>query len=94
MESLDKIDYKKLDPKRMISHIEVFPRLCEDALSIAEKFIVPSYYVKAKKIVMVGMGGSGQAGDIIRDLFKEESGYVIDSVHNYKLPGYVIKIQL
>lgn len=87
---LDNLDFKKTDPEGMISHIEAFPELIRDAFTVAKSHTLPSYYIKAKKVVLLGMGGSGAAGDIIRDLLVE-SGLVVESIHNYILPGFVDK---
>lgn len=86
---LDRIDVKKIDPKGMLGHIENFPLLCREAFELADSYTIPPYYIKAKKIVLLGMGGSGQAGDVVKDLLSEDSDLVIESVHNYILPGYV-----
>jgi len=88
MELLEDIDLKKVDPKSMGRHIENFPSLFEDAFKLSEMYSLPSYYIKAKKILMVGMGGSGQAGDIAKGLLFE-TDLIIDSIHNYSLPGWV-----
>ena len=88
MELLEKIDFAKCDPNGMIKHVESFPDLCRQAYKLAEDFSIPSYYIKAKKIVLLGMGGSGQAGDIIKDLLAD-TDLIVESVHNYTIPGWV-----
>lgn len=88
--SLDHINYKKQDPSNMIGKIESFPQMCVDAYKIAKSFALPSYYVKAKKFVLLGMGGSGAAGDVICDLLGK-SNAIIKSIHDYNLPGWVDK---
>lgn len=88
MELLEKIDLKKSDPKGMLCHIEGFPKLCEDAFRAADNFSLPSFYIKAKKIVLLGMGGSGQAGDIVKGLLSR-TNLIVESVHDYNLPSYV-----
>lgn len=90
IETLEKIDFKKLDPTGMIHHIEAFPKLCQDAFDEAKDFSVPSYYIKPKKIVLLGMGGSGQTLEIVKDLLYE-SDLVLECVHNYIIPGWVDK---
>lgn len=91
MDILDKMDTKKVDPKGMIHHIKSFPMLCEQAFAIADSYSIPSYYIKAKKVVLLGMGGSGQAGDIVKNLLYSQTDLVVESVHDYTLPGFVDK---
>jgi glucose/mannose-6-phosphate isomerase len=89
LEILDKIDLKKSDPQAMISHIENFPTMCKEAFALSRHLTIPSFYIKAKKIILVGMGGSGAANDIVRDMMIEEINISIESCHNYILPAYV-----
>jgi glucose/mannose-6-phosphate isomerase len=91
MDILDKIDFKKVDPKGMINHIESFPELCKEAFHISSGYTIPSYFIKAKKIVLLGMGGSGQAGDVLKSILYDQTDLIIESVHNYILPGFVDK---
>jgi len=86
---LDKESISKIDNENMIKHYESFPQLCEDAFLIGKKMTIPSYFIKAKKIVMVGMGGSGVAGDIIKEYLLKNTNLFVDSIHNYDLPNYV-----
>jgi glucose/mannose-6-phosphate isomerase len=88
MEQLEKIDFHKFDPNGMIKHVENFPSLCKEAFDLAQDFSIPSYYIKARKIVFIGMGGSGQAGDILKDLLAD-TDLIVESVHNYSIPNWV-----
>lgn len=86
--NLDNINFRKQDPEKMIEFIENFPQMCCDARTIAKNFALPSYYIKAKKFLFLGMGGSGAAGDIVCDLLFSK-GVVAQSVHDYSIPGWV-----
>ena len=86
--NLDNINYKKQDPEGMIELIENFPQMCINARTITNNFALPSYYIKAKKFLMMGMGGSGAAGDIVCDLLRSK-GIVAESMHDYSIPGWV-----
>lgn len=88
--NLDKINYQKVDPDSMLTHLENFPKLCQDAWNIASDFALPSFYIKCRKYVLLGMGGSGIANDIMVDLLKDKN-IIIESVHDYNLPGWVDK---
>lgn len=86
--NLEKMDFSRNDPRNMISRIENFPQLCLKAWEECKSFILPSYYIKTKKFVILGMGGSGISGDIVKDLFSDLP-IVIESVHNYDVPNWV-----
>lgn len=89
IELLDKIDFKKIDPKGMHTHIDNFPAMLRDAFILSESVTIPPYFIKAKKIALLGMGGSGQAGDLAKNLLTESTNLIVESVHNYILPGWV-----
>jgi len=91
MELLDRSDYLKADTSFVMDSILRFPEMCREAFSLNSKIVIPSYYIKAKKIVLLGMGGSGSACDIMRDFLLEHTDLVVESVHNYILPGFVDK---
>lgn len=91
MELLDKIDFKKADPKNMLKHFEAYADQCRDAYATLDSQTLPSYYLKPKKIVLAGMGGSGAANDIVAQLLKENTNLIVESIHNYSLPNYVDK---
>ncbi|HOX41765.1 MAG TPA: bifunctional phosphoglucose/phosphomannose isomerase [bacterium] len=75
----------------MAFQIENFPDMLLLALDLSRQHSIPSYYLKAKKIVLCGMGGSGIAGDVMQSLLSESSNIVVESIHGYLLPGYVDK---
>lgn len=89
MANLDSINFKKQDPEGMIDFIENFPKMCRDAWALSKKFALPSYYIKAKKFLLLGMGGSGAAGDIIVDLLENQQNIIIKSCHTYDIPDWV-----
>ena len=91
MITLDKIDFKKADPKQMIAHIENFSIMCHDAYLLSQNLTLPSYFIKARKIVLMGMGGSGQAPEIVKELLEESTDLIVESVHGYTLPNFVDK---
>ncbi len=86
--NLDNINYKKLDPKMMLQFIENMPQICREAKKIVDQFALPSYYIKAKKFLLVGMGGSGSAGDVVFNLLSK-SQIMVQSIHDYDIPGWV-----
>ncbi len=91
-EQLDTISTKRADTKNMLLHIENFPHTCLEAWNLMKSFAPPSYYIKPKKFVILGMGASGISGEIIKDLLNElGNNDVIEVVHGYKIPGWVDK---
>ena len=89
IDTLDKIDFKKSDPQQMIKHFEGFAELCSNAYQIASKFSLPSFYIKPKKIVFLGMGGSGAANDVLKSILDDSADLIVESVHDYVLPSFV-----
>lgn len=61
---------------------ERFIRSIEEAPFITDEF---------EKIIVIGMGGSGIIGDILRDIFIWNTNIIIEVVKNSKLPGYIDK---
>ncbi|MEK7096463.1 MAG: bifunctional phosphoglucose/phosphomannose isomerase [Patescibacteria group bacterium] len=88
MSDLDTSSLFKYDSSRMIDQVESFSTDCIDAWQQAENLILPSYYVKAKNILLLGMGGSGVSNDFIADLLYG-TDLCINSIHGYDIPGLV-----
>lgn len=88
--NLDKLDFSKADPANMREHLLCFADNCRDAWEIGSSFAIPSYFVKCRKIVFLGMGASGIAGEFLKDLLFEAS-VIIECVHGYDLPAWVDK---
>jgi glucose/mannose-6-phosphate isomerase len=90
MSELENDSFFKLDSKKMIDQIENFSHDCNNAWLQASNLTLPSYFIKPKKILMLGMGGSGIANDLIAGLMFD-SDLMIDSIHGYQIPSYVDK---
>jgi len=88
MEMLDKIDFKKSDPQDMLKRIESFPSLIFGAYQVAKSYSLPAHYIKIKKVLMIGMGGSGAGGDILQNLLSETTGLTVQSCHSYEIPKF------
>jgi len=89
MKSLDNIDFGRSDPRNMIKHFEGFAELTQDAYKTAGNITLPPYYIKPKRVVLLGMGGSGAANDMVKSLLDESTDLIVTSVHDYALPRYV-----
>lgn len=88
--NLDRLNFLKFDPEKMSSHIEEFITNCRTAWQVSENYSLPSYYIKANKFLILGMGGSGIAGDVVKDLLSDRN-IVIYTSHDYEIPGWVDK---
>ncbi|MEI6499286.1 MAG: bifunctional phosphoglucose/phosphomannose isomerase, partial [bacterium] len=84
---LDNLKFNKIDPPGMIDYIDNYASQIHDALKIGAKFIVPSYYIKIKKVVFLGMGGSGIGAELVKSLLGD-CPMPMECVHNYSLPAY------
>ncbi len=87
LSSLDKINLTKVDPSGIVKHIHNYSGQIQDALMIADKFTIPSFYIKVKKVVILGMGGSGISAEITKSLL-EDCPINIEVVHDYSVPVY------
>jgi glucose/mannose-6-phosphate isomerase len=64
-------------------------RKIPDDIEAATNVDVPKVKGKFSQVVICGMGGSGIAGDIIRDYLKYESGIPVIVVKSSRLPKFV-----
>ncbi len=88
LDDLEKI--KKLDKQGMLEVEENFYQQLESSKKIAES--VELGQIKLKKfagLAILGMGGSGFVGDIIKSLVKDEIDIPVEIVKSYDLPGFV-----
>lgn len=88
--NLDKIDFSRADPGKMREYLSNFAHYCKDAWEIANSFAIPSYFIKCKKVVFLGMGASGIVAEFLKDLLRS-STLVVECVHDYDLPNWVDK---
>jgi glucose/mannose-6-phosphate isomerase len=92
MSRLDDIDaIKALDKSNMLGSIRDLPDQIETAWKQAKKLTLPSNYIRAKNIVLLGMGGSGEGNDFAAALATSESEVPITVVKDYTLPHFVDK---
>ncbi|HPL01592.1 MAG TPA: SIS domain-containing protein, partial [bacterium] len=88
--NIDKIDYKSRGLGKMVGDLLSFTDYLREAKKIAENFALPSYFINCNRIIFVGMGASGIAGKIIKNL-ASESKIPLEVVSDYKLPAFVDK---
>jgi glucose/mannose-6-phosphate isomerase len=81
--------YSKFDPTNLLKNVQELPSQCEQAWEEIKKVVLPSYYVKVNKVIVLGMGGSAIGGDLVRALLQNQSKTPIFTVRDYDLPAFV-----
>jgi len=88
LDDIEKI--RAVDPDNMYNRIFDLPEQMKDALEISQKWkVIPDEFSDIKNIVVIGMGGSAIAGDLIRTLYASELMIPFNIIRNYELPEYV-----
>ncbi len=85
---------EKLDSKQMLRSIEEFPDQIDTAWRELQGLPIPTHYVQAKNIVILGMGGSALAGELAATLARKTTNLPIEVYRDYGCPGYVNKDSL
>ncbi|MEX0786273.1 MAG: bifunctional phosphoglucose/phosphomannose isomerase [Dehalococcoidia bacterium] len=85
----DRATVDRLDPHGLLGRIEALPEQCEEAWRCAGEFELPSAYRDAREVVLLGMGGSAIAGDIVRSIASTSGRKPIYVVRGYDAPGFV-----
>ena len=80
---------ERLDPEGVLTRIRELPRQCREAWQQAAAFKLPSDYWRVERVVILGMGGSAIAGDLIRALASRRARATVTVVRGYGLPGFV-----
>jgi glucose/mannose-6-phosphate isomerase len=90
----NRIEIKKLDSRNMLGSLELLSRQVEQILDVSKKIKIPAMYKKVKNIVVLGMGGSTLAADVIKSLFFSELKLPFQIVNGYHVPAFVTKDSL
>jgi len=88
---LDSTDtYARLDPVGLYGRIAALPAQIEEAWRAGSGLELPDDYRTAERIVVLGMGGSGIGGSLLRALALDLGASTpVDVVRGYALPAYV-----
>lgn len=78
-----------LDPGGIINLVAGFSGQLQEALGISNDVKLPDNLKGPRRIVTVGLGGSGISGDIIRELISHEAQVPLVTVKDYGLPAFV-----
>lgn len=82
----DPAAYERVDPQNMRATIRDLPRQCRAAWQEAQALELPAGYGDVDRVVILGMGGSAIAGDLLRALVALESPIPVISHRGYDLP--------
>jgi glucose/mannose-6-phosphate isomerase len=82
----DPTTYERLDAQDMRAIVRHLPRQCSAAWKEAQTFELPDDYRDIDRVVILGMGGSAIAGDLLRALAALESPVPIVGHRAYDLP--------
>jgi glucose/mannose-6-phosphate isomerase len=81
--------YETLDPESMGELIAGFADQCRTAWNNVGSFDLPSSYRQARRLVVLGMGGSAIGGDLLRTLVAAECQVPILVSREYGVPAWV-----
>ena len=81
--------YEHLDPEALLGRIRDLPRQCREAWERARVFKVPTAYWNVDRLVVLGMGGSAIAGDLLRSLAARRSRKAVFVCRGYEIPSLV-----
>lgn len=86
----DALVYPRFDPSSMRRFLHQFPGECRRAWQSVSQFHLPDTYAGIDRVLIVGMGGSAAAGDIVRHLAINETKVPIWVHRDYGLPSSVV----
>ncbi len=78
-----------IDTKNFYSEIINFAENFQKSFSEAKNFSLPSYFIKAEKIVFCGMGASGMIGDFISLIAKKQSSFPVNVYKSADVPKFI-----
>lgn len=80
-----------LDRSDLLARIEALPEQCDEAWAAARAFAWPKGASSATGVVVLGMGGSAIAGDILQSLASLSGSKPVAVVRGYDVPAFVGK---
>ena len=87
---LDKQEITSVDSSGMYELVKGFNNQLKEGKRIAEKAEIPSSLMDGvNHVIVIGMGGSAIAGDLVRCFALSESNVPISVVRNYDIPAFV-----
>jgi glucose/mannose-6-phosphate isomerase len=84
--------YERLDPSDLHGRISALPEQFREAWDAAAAMALPEGFAGVERVAVLGMGGSGIGGALLRALAIELGAAVpIEIVRGYRLPAFVTK---
>lgn len=81
--------YQKHDPGGMRRFISDFPNQITSAWQEMKNVVIPTHYLNAKNIVILGMGGSSIAAELVKAYSNSKIKIPLEVFRDYLLPKYV-----
>lgn len=92
MANLDNIkSMQDLDKENILGNICDLPDQVERCWNDWQTIAIPTPYINAKSVLILGMGGSSQGGGIVANLAHQSSKIPIEVLRDYDIPGWVDK---
>jgi len=85
----DRAAMRRLDPQDMLGRIVEMPAQCHVAWERIMSFQLPTSYRQAREVLVLGMGGSAQGGDLLRTLAAGECHLPVLVSRQYAVPAFV-----
>ena len=85
----DRATVERLDPQGLLAQIEGLPEQCEEGWRRAAALELPETHLATSGVILLGMGGSAIAGDILRHLSARTGSKPARVVRGYDLPNAV-----
>lgn len=92
MANLDNVSaMQNLDRENILGNYQDFPDQVEKCWDDWKKIALPTPYINAKSVLILGMGGSAQGGAIAAKMAQLSSPIPIVILSDYNIPGWVDK---
>ena len=85
----DRALVERLDSQGLLGRIEALPDQCAEAWRAASELKLPEGYSDVRELVILGMGGSAMAGDILRALAVLTGRKQVSVSRGYDVPKFV-----
>jgi len=85
----DSEQFSKIDKNNAYKLIADLPKQCQNAWEEISQIVLPSFYLKANKVLILGMGGSGIGGELAKSFAQDSSEIQISTHNNYGIPAWV-----
>jgi glucose/mannose-6-phosphate isomerase len=85
----DEAARRRIDSSGLLERIMALPEQCEAARRQAREFQCSDGATTARSVVVLGMGGSAIAGDVLRSLSSRDGSKPLAVVRGYEVPSFV-----